>query len=97
MYYKRSGLKIKGFEWDDGNILHLELGHGIKPEEAEEVFAVKPLFRKTKRGHYAAFGPTHKGRYLTIVFELKERGIVRVITGWDMSQSEKRYWRSHKS
>jgi hypothetical protein len=42
-------LRINEFEWDDGNVLHIELGHGIKPEEAEEVFAVKPLFRKTKK------------------------------------------------
>lgn len=90
-------MRIKEFEWDDGNVLHIELGHGIRPEEAEEVFAVKPLFRKTKRGHYVAMGPTLDGRYLTIVFELKENGIARVITGWDMSQAEKGYWRRHKS
>ena len=42
-------MRINEFEWDDGNVLHIELGHGIKPEEAEEVFAVKPLFRKTKK------------------------------------------------
>lgn len=95
-YYWRLGLRIRGFEWDDGNVLHLELGHGIKPEEAEEVFAVKPLFRKTKRGHYVAMGPTLDGRYLTVVFELKKEGIVRVITGWDMSQAEKGYWRKHR-
>lgn len=89
-------MRIRGFEWDDGNVLHLELGHGIKPEEAEEVFAVKPLFRKTKRGHYVAMGPTLDGRYLTVIFELKKEGIARVITGWDMSQAEKGYWRKHR-
>ena len=89
-------MKIRGFEWDDGNVLHIELGHGIRPEEAEEVFAVRPQFRKTKRGHYSAMGPTIDGRYLVIVFELKKDGIARVITGWDMSQVEKGYWRRHK-
>ena len=89
-------MKIKGFEWDDGNVLHIELGHGVRPEEAEEVFAVRPLFRKTKRGHYSAMGPTSDGRYLVIVFELKKDGIARAITAWDMSQAEKRYWRKHK-
>ncbi|HUT83479.1 MAG TPA: BrnT family toxin [Thermodesulfobacteriota bacterium] len=90
-------MRIKGFEWDDGNVLHIELGHGIKPEEAEEVFAIKPPFRKTKRAHYVAMGPTLDGRYLTVVFELKEHNVARVITGWDMSQAEKAYWRKHKS
>jgi uncharacterized DUF497 family protein len=89
-------LKIREFEWDNGNVVHIELGHGIKPEEAEEIFAVKPLFRKTKRGHYAAMGPTIDGRFLTIVFELKGNGIARIITGWDMEQAEKKYWRKYK-
>ncbi len=89
-------MRIKGFEWDDGNVLHIELGHGVRPEEAEEVFAVKPLFRKTKRGHYVAMGPTLDGRYLTIVFELKKNSVVRVITGWDMNRAERVYWRKHK-
>ena len=90
------GLKINDFEWDDGNVLHIELGHGVRPEEAEEVFAIKPLFRKTRKGHYVALGPTLDGRFLTLVFELKKGGIVRVITGWDMDSAEKRYWRRHK-
>ena len=89
-------MRIRGFEWDDGNVVHIELGHGIRPEEVEEVFAIKPLFRKTKRGHYAVMGPTLDGRYLTVVFELKLGGIARVITGWDMSRAERGYWRKHK-
>ena len=86
-------MRITGFEWDEGNTLHIELGHGIMPGDAEEVFAVRPLFRKTKRGHYLAMGPTIDGRHLTVVFELEKGGVVRVITGWDMKDSEKRYYR----
>lgn len=89
-------MRIIGFEWDDDNVLHIELGHGIKPEEAEEVFAGKPLFRKTKKGHYVALGPTLEGRFITVVFELKKDGIARIITGWDMDKAEKGYWRKHK-
>jgi len=88
-------LKIKDFEWDDNNTVHLELGHGIMPEEAEEVFAIEPLFRKTKKGHYALFGPTLDGRYIVVIFELKKNGTARVITGWDMDRQEKNYWRRH--
>jgi len=51
-------LRISDFEWNEGNALHLELGHGIEPEEAEEAFASNPLFRRTKKGHYVVFGPT---------------------------------------
>jgi len=89
-------LQINEFEWDEGNALHLQLGHGIMPEEAEEVFANKPFFRRTKKGHYAVFGPTFGGRYLTIVFELKPKGIVRSFTGWDMRRAEVQYYRKHR-
>lgn len=85
-------MKITGFEWDEGNTLHIVLGHGIEPSEAEEIFGVNPLFRKTKKGHYVAMGPTTDGRYLTLVFELKGKGMARVITGWDMDDAEKRYY-----
>ena len=89
-------LRISEFEWDEGNALHLQLRHGIIPEEAEEVFVNNPLFRRTKKGHYAVFGPTSEGRYLTIVFELKPKGIARPITGWDMSRAEIRYYKKHR-
>ena len=70
--------------------------HGIAPEEAEEVFANKPLFRKTKKGHYVVFGQTLGGRYLTVVFELKPGGIARPITGWDMDRAEIRYYKKNR-
>ena len=87
--------RAREFEWDDGNVLHLALGHGIEPEEAEEVLAISPVVRRTKRGHYAGFGATRSGRLLVIVFERK-RGLVRPITGWDMNNAERRYWMRHR-
>ena len=89
-------MRISDFEWDDGNILHLALSHGIEPEETEEVLAVAPLFRKTRRGHYVAFGRTRSGRLLVVVFEKMRKGHVRVITGWDMNDSERRYYLRHR-
>ena len=89
-------MQISAFEWDDGNELHLALKHGIEPHEAEEVFAGKPLIRKTRRGHYAAFGRSQSGRLLVIVFEVRSAGAVRIITGWDMNAAEQRYYRAHR-
>jgi uncharacterized DUF497 family protein len=86
-------MRILEFEWDDGNCLNLELGHGVTPREAEEVFARRPLFKRTKKGHYAAFGPTAGGRYLVIIFEMKPRGVARAITGWDMKPAEIKYYK----
>jgi len=54
---RRLFVRINDFEWDEGNALHLQLGHGIAPEEAEEVFANNLFFRRTKKGHYAVFWP----------------------------------------
>ena len=95
-YRGEKSLKIIDFEWDRGNSLHLQLGHGIEPEEVEEVFAHKPFFKKTKKGHYAAFGPSFSGRYLAVIFELKPNGIARPITGWDMTRAELRYYRKQR-
>jgi len=89
-------MRIKAFEWDDGNCIHLELGHGIAPDEAEQVFGRNPLFKKTKKGHYAAFGPTSAGRYLVVIFQVKAKGTARVITGWDMKPTEIRYYQSQR-
>lgn len=97
MYYPEAALmRISEFEWDPGNVLHLGLGHGIEPQEAEEVFADAPRYRRTARGHYAVFGATEAGRLLVIVFERKPRGLARVITGWDMNGAERRYHQRHR-
>ena len=87
-------MRIAEFEWDEGNSQHIVLGHGIEPAEAEEVFACNPLFRKTRRGHYAAMGPILDGRYLVLIFEMKGKGVAG--HGWDMSDSEKRYYSKSK-
>ncbi len=43
-------MRIQAAECDEGNALHLQLGHGITPEEAEEVFGGNPLFKNKKKG-----------------------------------------------
>ena len=54
-------MQILDFEWDEGNTLHLQLGHGIEPEEAESVFAFRPFFKRTKKGHYVLSAQHLKG------------------------------------
>jgi uncharacterized DUF497 family protein len=96
-YFRRTvRMRIDDFEWDEGNLVHIELHHGVTPGETEEVFAIRPAYRKTKRGHYAAFGPTMAGRCLVVIFELKPHRLARVITGWDMSDAERRYYRTRQ-
>jgi len=87
MTFWEGQLRIADFEWDEGNALHLELGHGLTPDEAEEVFANRPLYRRTKKKHLVAFGPTFAGRYVAIVFDWRPKGVVRVITGSAIRQA----------
>ena len=87
------GLRIREFEWDEGNILHLTLGHGIEPDEAEEALAVAPSFAAPRKDTTPHSGRTNAGRLLVIVFEKKTGGSLRVITGWDMNTAEKRFYR----
>jgi len=42
-------LRIKEFEWDEGNAIHLQLRHGIEPEEAEEAFVYNPFSAGRKK------------------------------------------------
>jgi len=93
MTHSGARLRISDFEWDEGNLLDLKRRHGLEPEEVEEVFVTKSLFRRTKKGHYVVFGPTSAGRYLTIIFDLKPKGVVRPITGWDMKRTEIQYYK----
>ena len=55
--------------------------------EDTEVFTGSPLYRETKR-RYAEFEPTRAGRLLVVVFEMKGKGLARVITGWGMDSTE---------
>lgn len=89
-------MRIADIEWDAGNVLHLELNHGIRPEEVEEVLANDPHVRKTKKGHYKAFGRTLAGRLLVVVFEWKPKQTARPITGWDMDSGEVNSYRKMK-
>jgi len=89
-------VRISGIEWDEGKVVHLARGHGIEAAEAEEVFAVSPLYRKTTRGQYAPFGPTRAGRLLVVVFAMKGKGLPRVITGWDMDSAGRRYYQQKR-
>lgn len=88
------------FEWDDneeesGNTAHLA-AHGIATHEAEEVFANGGVFVPNKRsgsGDWKLIGPTNGGRLLTLILVYKaERRVLRVFTGWESTNAERRRW-----
>ncbi|HXM45651.1 MAG TPA: BrnT family toxin [Bryobacteraceae bacterium] len=83
---------VSGFEWDDGNIFHIER-HEITPEEVEEVFAGDHKVRRTRQRRYIALGETLDGRLAFVVFQRLSGGLVRVITARDMDPTERRRFR----
>jgi uncharacterized DUF497 family protein len=89
--YDRSVL-ISGFEWDDGNTLHIEQ-HEFSPDEVEEVFAGDYKVRRARQKLYIALGQTFDGRLAFVVFRRMGGGIVRVVTARDMEDKERRLFR----
>lgn len=72
------------FEYDDASD-KLAL-HGISLDEATECFFNGFEVRRNKRfkDRYQLVGATDGGRRLKIIFQLKPRSVVRIITGWDI-------------
>lgn len=58
--------------------------HGVTFEEAVECFLSDFVVRRNKRyrTRYQLSGRTLAGRRLKIIFQLKPRRVVRIITGW---------------
>ena len=77
------------FKWDLNNINHIA-EHRVAPDEAEEACYNNPFIYKTSLGRYCLLGRTDRGRYLTVIVDLMEKGIVRVITARDMSRPERK-------
>lgn len=87
---------IHAFDWDEKNENHIA-NHGVTIFEVEEVILFrKPFYQKSREGKYIAYGVTEEGRYLFIVFVIKDTGRIKVITARDMIGKEKRYYRKRR-
>ena len=90
-------MRIADFEWDEGNVSHIQVRHGVEPEEAEEeVFTTDYVLLRARYGRCNALGYTESGRLLSIFFEEKGKGRVRVITARDMEPNEVRYFKRQR-
>lgn len=89
------------FEWDEGNLAKNEKKHGVSYKEAEEVFRNEPKFLFPDEKHsggekrYGMYGKTNAGRYLSLVFTIRE-DTIRVITVRPMSRKERRSYEKIK-
>lgn len=87
-------LGLDGFEWNDGNINHINK-HGVTDKECEEVFPNKPLIINEDEEHskiekrYRVYGKTISNRYLNIIFTVRKNKI-RVISARDQNKKERK-------
>lgn len=70
------------FEYDE-EADHLG-SHGVTLEEVVECFYNEHVVRrnKSRRDRWQLIGRTDAGKPLKVIFELKPKGIILVITGW---------------
>ena len=91
-----------GFQWDQGNDQKNFTKHGVTQTECEEVFFNSPLLVADDTGHsqdevrYYVLGQTDAARFLFVVFTIRGTAL-RVISARDMSNKEKRSYRSHEN
>lgn len=89
-------MRIHAFDWNEKNKSHIAR-HRIAIFEIEEAILFnKPFYQRAREGKYVAYAVTEEGRHLFIVFAIKGRGRIRVITSRAMSEKEKRYYRKRK-
>jgi uncharacterized DUF497 family protein len=89
-------LRVEELIWLPPVVEKIKRKHQVTPAEVEEVFFEDaPTFRKSG-GVVYAFGQTHAGRYLFIVFEHLAHGRARVITARQMDNKEKRHYKKRR-
>lgn len=84
------------FDWDDGNVDHLDR-HGVTPEEAEESLHDSrrvgiAAYNVTGERRSAVVGATEDGRVLFVVYTWRG-GRIRVVTARDADQAQRRRYR----
>ena len=90
-------MKIEKISWDQETVDHIS-NHMVSPEEVEEVLfndADTPFIMRGKESKYLAYGKTHGGRLLFIVWASKYRK-TKIITAREMTEKEKRFYRRRK-
>lgn len=86
-------LRIEALEIDDHILDKIESKHGVSLEEVEEACLSEARHvRRSREGLYKLFGQTTAGRYILMVLVNLERGLWKVVTAREMTDSEKRLY-----
>ena len=89
--------RLRGFDWDDGNIQKNKLKHGLDFWLIEEIFFNEPLLVYEDNAHSEeecrcyALGKTDDMQFIFVAFTVREQKI-RVISARPMSKKERSYY-----
>ncbi len=85
---------VEGFDWDLHNVDHVAR-HEVDPAEVEEAFgrphAIIPAKDEGGEKRWKLFGTSAAGRYLVVVFTIREARL-RPVTAHTMNQRERRIY-----
>jgi len=87
--------RCTGFDWNDSNIAKNWESHQVSHIEAEQVFFNHPLMVADDKKHSAKekrwllLGKTDADRQLTVIFTVRKKTLIRVISARDMSKKER--------
>ncbi len=87
---------IDDFIWLPDIVEKLFVKHGVRQDEAEEVFFDRPKYRFIEAGRrlnedvYAAFGQTDARRYLVVLFIRKGANTALILSAREMDDGERR-------
>jgi hypothetical protein len=83
---------LAGFDWDAANVSHI-LRHGVTPAEVEEVTSLLHVRIQGKaiksEARWQLFGRTESGRFLVVVFTIRNR-LFRTVTAYPMNAIERK-------
>jgi len=86
-------LRIEALEIDDHILDKIESKHGVSLEEVEEAcLSEAHHVRRSREGLYKLFGQTAAGRYILVVLVNLGRGVWKIVTAREMTDSERRLY-----
>ena len=86
-------LRIEALEIDDHILDKIESKHGLSFAEVEEACLSETCHvRRSREGLYKLFGQTAAGRYILVVLVNLGRGIWKIVTAREMTDSERRLY-----
>lgn len=89
--------KVKGFQWDKGNVDKSYQKHGITPNEAEEVFLdenillLEDIKHSKQEERFEAIGKIVKDKILFLAFTIRKNKI-RIISARIANKKERRQY-----